>query len=151
MNLIKNRRARRDNRLSITGSQAWLIPRMLVVFLVVSTNTLVWSAEGTTARGVVRPGGTADKDPSGAVSFLRFASEPDGKCHNLSEGGQLIKITNEHAGRRIRLRLHRLFAGVRQGGLVVLDLSGRESASLGCSLVDGHGQSWEVERAAFSD
>lgn len=86
-----------------------------------------------------------------AASFLAFETKIDGTCHNLSEGGKLQVMRNLHQTRRISFRLIRYFIDVRQQGRVTgLAPPAGETIKLGCTLVGGRPQRWEVERAEFT-
>ena len=87
-----------------------------------------------------------------AAEYLEFLSIQDGHCHNLSEGGQLCLLKNNHPTKKIKFRLERYFVGVRQPGLVVGVIGpGGEPVRLGCTRVDGREQDWKVRLATFAD
>jgi hypothetical protein len=92
----------------------------------------------------------ADEIPEGADSFLSFESLVDGYCHNLSERGKLRVMKNNHPSLPIRYRLIRYFVDVRQRGRTTGTVEpGGSPTKLGCTLVGGRPQRWEVERAEF--
>ena len=99
---------------------------------------------------IVSQGAKFKLDPE-AVSALEFEQKNDGKCHILSEGGKLMVMHNRHAGKLIEFRLIRYFADVRQQGRATGTIAAGESPiKLGCTLVDGREQRWEIERANFA-
>ena len=85
-----------------------------------------------------------------AQDFLVIASEADGKCQNLSEGGKLVVIRNVDPARSIAYRLVRTFAKVPQSRVVGVLAPGDAAQRLGCNRVDGREQGWRVERATFN-
>jgi hypothetical protein len=88
----------------------------------------------------------------GPQDYLEFLDQQDGKCYNLSQGGQLRLLKNSHASQRIRFRLVRYFSNVKQPGLVQGVIEPRDQfIALGCTLVDGRQQRWEIETASFVD
>ena len=88
------------------------------------------------------------KDPLG---YLEFLVQQDAKCHNLSQGGQLSLLKNSHPSYRIRFRLVRYFSNVKQPGFAQGVIEPKGSIKLGCTLVDGHKQWWEVNSANWVD
>jgi hypothetical protein len=93
-------------------------------------------------------GGAADT----AAVHLEFVVQNDGRCLNLSAGGQLLLLANTHPRRAIDYRLVRYFAGKPQAGRAAGVIGpGSEPIPLGCSLVDGRDQRWKLERAEFVD
>jgi len=85
-----------------------------------------------------------------AAVHLEFIEQHDGRCLNLSAGGKLRLLANSHPTRVIRYRLVRHFAGKPQAGRAAGIIGPRsEPVALGCSLVDGRDQRWELERAEF--
>lgn len=92
---------------------------------------------------------TADPLTAGAP-FLEFETVLDGNCQNLSQGGKLRKMRNVHGNAKIRYRLIRYFADVPQWGRATGVIApGDGDIKLGCTLVDGREQRWEIERAEF--
>jgi len=87
-----------------------------------------------------------------AGEYLEFLSVEDGHCQNLSQGGQLLLLKSTHPAKKIKFRLERYFAGVRQPGLVqdVID-PGSQPVRLGCTRVDNREQNWKVRLATFLD
>jgi len=87
-----------------------------------------------------------------ARGYLELRSEPDGRCHILSQGGELRVLTNRHPGRAIKYRLMRVFGpAIPQGYVVGVAPSDGSVVKLGCTLVDGRPQDWRLERAHFID
>lgn len=85
-------------------------------------------------------------------SYLEFSSEMDGKCQNLSQGGKLRIVKNTHPDKDIRYRFVRMFSGKPQAGLVIGTIEhGSKPVKLGCTLVDGRDQNWEIKIAKFTD
>ena len=83
-------------------------------------------------------------------SYLQFEAKIDGKCHNLSAGGKLQIMRNAHPTRSIDFRLIRYYIDVRQRGRATgIAPAGGEVVKLGCTLVGGRPQRWEIERARF--
>ncbi len=88
-----------------------------------------------------------EKDPS---QYIEFISQPDGRCQNLSSGGKLQVVKNNHNDKKIKYRFNRMFAGKRQAGLTIGVLEpGAEPVKLGCTEVDGRKQSWEIQIVNF--
>lgn len=85
-----------------------------------------------------------------AADFLEFDLQDAALCYNLSPGGKMTRIRNTHPEHSIRYRLVRHFAGTPQAGRVQGVLApDEEPRPIGCSQVDGHPQTWVVERARF--
>ncbi|NNM01850.1 MAG: hypothetical protein HKO62_13935 [Gammaproteobacteria bacterium] len=100
------------------------------------------------------PAGAADADMADPLTagapFLEFETVLDGNCQNLSQGGKLRKMRNVHGDAKIRYRLIRYFADVPQWGRATGIIAPADGdIKLGCTLVDGREQRWEVERAEF--
>jgi len=94
---------------------------------------------------------SASEPTENAASFLSFETRTDGRCHNLSEGGKLMVMRNNHPSRKIDFRLIRYFIDVPQRGRATGTAEpGGEPVLLGCTLVGGRPQRWDVERANFS-
>lgn len=85
-----------------------------------------------------------------AAAALRIISVPDGRCHILSEGGQLTVLHNDDPSRTIRYRLVRLFVDRPQGLMDGEIPPGPAPVKLGCSKVGGRAQTWQVKRADFA-
>ncbi len=85
-----------------------------------------------------------------AAAALRIVSVPDGRCHILSEGGELTVLHNDNPSRTIRYRLVRLFVDRPQGLMDGEIPPGPEPVKLGCSKVGGRAQTWQVKRADFA-
>jgi hypothetical protein len=85
-----------------------------------------------------------------APSFLQFATKTDGRCQNLSQGGKLAVMQSSHPTRKIEFRLIRYFVDVPQNGRAtgIAEPQG-EVVPLGCTLIGGRPQRWEVDRANF--
>lgn len=82
--------------------------------------------------------------------YLAFESVGDGRCQILSDGGKLRILRNLHPERAIRYRLLRLFAGGHPQGLTAGTApAGGEPVPLGCTLVDGRVQDWQLVKAHF--
>lgn len=98
---------------------------------------------------MVEEGGNDAKDPPG---YLEFLDQQDAKCYNLSPGGRLRLLKNSHPSYRIRFRLVRYFSHVKQPGFVqgIIEPKGK-LFELGCTLVDGRKQWWEIDTASFVD
>lgn len=95
----------------------------------------------------------ASEAPAEAASnYLKFSSRLDGKCQILSDGGKLRVMENTHPSRAIRFRLIRIFADKPQPGRAMGTIApGDEPRALGCTLVNGWEQRWEVQVAEFAD
>lgn len=108
-----------------------------LIFLILSTVTL------------------ASSDPTESTEspalFLEFESQIDGKCHNLSAGGKLRVMHNRHPSKAIKYRLIRLFAGKPQAGRAMGVIEPEQSKKIGCTLLDGREQTWQVDRAEFTE
>lgn len=92
----------------------------------------------------------ASEPPAAADSFLSFESLVDGRCHNLSERGKLRVMRNDHPSLKIRYRLIRYFVDVPQNGRATgIAEPGGDPIKLGCTLVQGRPQRWDIERAEF--
>lgn len=95
--------------------------------------------------------GSAPPDPGTAASFLTFETKIDGRCHNLSEGGKLAVLHNNHPTKTIEFRLIRYHVDVPQWGRATgTALAGEAPVKLGCTLVGGREQRWVIERAEFT-
>ena len=95
---------------------------------------------------------TAGEQLENADGFLELASERDGRCQVLSQGGQLRVLYNRHQKRAIEYRLIRMFAGSHpQGRVAGIAPAGADGIKLGCTEVDGRPQDWVIERARFSE
>lgn len=88
--------------------------------------------------------------PEEAVGYLEFYSELDGRCQIRSDGGKLRVLKNNHRSKAIKFRIARYFSGKRQPSLLVgvID-SGGEIKPLGCTLIDHHEQTWQLESADY--
>lgn len=95
--------------------------------------------------------GSAPVDPGAAAGFLSFENRTDGRCHNLSEGGKLTIMHNNHPTKAIEFRLIRYHVDVPQWGRATgTAVPGESPVKLGCTLVGGRAQHWVVERAQFT-
>lgn len=82
--------------------------------------------------------------------YLEFLDQQDATCYNLSQGGRLHLLKNTHPSQRIRFRLLRYFIHVKQPGLVQGIIEPKDKPiELGCTLVDGRKQWWEIYSASF--
>ena len=91
----------------------------------------------------------ASEAPS-AANHISFEEKTDGKCHNLSEGGKLLVMYNNHPSEAISFRLIRYYIDVRQrGGATGIAQPGGEPIKIGCTQVGGRPQRWEIQRAHF--
>ena len=100
-----------------------------------------------TGTAIAAEADAADPLTAGAP-FLEFETVLDGRCQNLSQGGKLRKMRNVHGNAKIRYRLIRYFADVPQWGRATGTITpGDGDIKLGCTLVDGREQRWEIERA----
>ncbi|MFP6681466.1 MAG: hypothetical protein VCB07_04635 [Gammaproteobacteria bacterium] len=115
---------------------------MLVQLFKMSVCGLIGLALGTPSVAGREPVETAE-------SFLSFEAKIDGKCHNLSEGGNLQVMRNLHPVREIKFRLIRYFVDVRQHGRATGIAKPGETVKIGCTAVAGRPQRWVVERAEF--
>jgi hypothetical protein len=84
-----------------------------------------------------------------AQDHLEFLEQQDMRCYNLSPGGQLRLLKSSHPSHRIRFRLVRYFAAIKQPGFVEGTLEPAGSRALGCTRVDGREQRWEIYTAHF--
>jgi hypothetical protein len=95
--------------------------------------------------------GSAPEDRGTAANFLTFETKIDGRCHNLSEGGKLAVMRNNHPTETIDFRLIRYHVDVPQWGRVTGTAApGGPPVKLGCTLVGGREQRWVIERAQFT-
>ncbi len=95
--------------------------------------------------------GSVPEDSGAAVSFLSFENRIDGRCHNLSEGGKLTVMHNNHPKKAIQFRLIRYHVDVPQWGRATgTAVPGESPVKLGCTLVGGREQRWVIERAQFT-
>ncbi len=123
--------------------RAWRYPSyaaiLLGVALAVTVVPLAYPADSLEIRDVSAP-----------LEWLRFETVLDGRCQNLSEGGKLIVMHNDHPSRTIRYRLLRLHVD-RPQGLMDGSILPREPAQkLGCDRVGGRPQTWQIKRAQFA-
>ncbi len=125
----------RLSRQGRTGWQPWLTTILLSVSLAVVVVPHASAAE--------------KRDASKPLDWLRFETVLDGRCQNLSEGGKLIVMHNDHPSRTIRYRLLRLYVDRPQGLMDGSILPGEPAQKLGCDRVGGRPQSWQVKRAQF--
>ena len=88
-------------------------------------------------------------EATGASAALRIEAVADGRCHILSEGGQLAVLHNDDPSRTIRYRLVRLFVDRPQGLMDGEIPPGTTPTKLGCTRVGGRAQTWQVKRAEF--
>ncbi len=84
------------------------------------------------------------------TSYLLVETVPDGRCHNLSEGGKLVVLRNTHPTKSIRYRLLRLFIGRPQGLMDGSITTADGPQKLGCDKVGGRAQTWQIKRASFA-
>ena len=84
-----------------------------------------------------------------AQDYLEFLEQQDMRCYNLSPGGQLRLLKSSHPSHRIRFRLVRYFAAIKQPGFAEGTLEPAGSLALGCTRVDGREQRWEIYTAHF--
>jgi hypothetical protein len=95
--------------------------------------------------------GSAPDKPGAAATYLSFENRIDGRCHNLSEGGKLTVMHNNHPTKAIEFRLIRYHVDVPQWGRVTgTAVPGEPPIKLGCTLVGGREQRWGIERAQFT-
>jgi hypothetical protein len=93
---------------------------------------------------------TASEPGPEAHAFLEFEANSDGKCQNLSRGGELGVMRNRHPTLKIKFRLMRYFAEVRQSGRATgIAPPGGDLIKLGCTKIGGREQRWVVEHAEF--
>lgn len=90
------------------------------------------------------------RDASEPLDWLRLETVLDGRCHNLSEGGKLIVMHNDHPSRTIRYRLLRLHVDRPQGLMDGSIQPGEPAQKLGCDRVGGRPQTWQIKRAQFA-
>lgn len=107
----------------------------------------LWFVLALFACGCFLSGAAAEES---AVASLRIVSVPDGRCHILSEGGELTVLHNDDPSRTIRYRLVRLFVDRPQGLMDGEIPAGPAPVKLGCSKVGGRAQTWQVKRADFA-
>lgn len=100
--------------------------------------------------GVALPCPAETRDESDPLAWLRFETVLDGRCHNLSEGGKLVVLHNDHPARTIRYRLQRVHVGRPQGLVDGSIASGEPAQKLGCDKVGGRAQGWQIKRAQFA-
>ncbi len=117
---------------------------MISTFGKVITSSLLLVATALASVG-------ADEQVRLPRSFLIFDEIIDGRCQNLSAGGKLQVLLNTHPSRNIKFRLIRYFVDVRQNGRAtgIAEISDTP-VKLGCTIVGGRVQRWEVERAEFT-
>jgi hypothetical protein len=89
-------------------------------------------------------------DAGEALSFVEFTYDFDGEC--VMRDGKMMRVHNSHPSRRIKVYLHRYYAGVQQPGRTVQNLpAGAEPVALGCTRVSGRAQHWKALKARFMD
>lgn len=105
--------------------------------------------------GAVSLGAAAAKaDQSGAsgkaMGYLELQAKLDNRCMLRDPRGKLIVLVNKHPSKAIHYRLVRIFAGHIQPGMGIGVIApGGASIPLGCSMIEGHKQRWELRRAHF--
>ena len=87
-------------------------------------------------------------DLSDAGDYIEFVHDHDSQC--VMRNGKMQQVRNSHATRKIKLYLYRFFANKRQPGRTVeVLLPEGEPVSLGCTVIDGSPQHWEIAKARF--
>ncbi len=95
---------------------------------------------------------TTSKNDKPAAEYLEFEAVLDGKCQNLSAGGKLMLVKNNHPSKKIYYRFNRIFSGKRQASVAqgILEPGGKPK-KLGCTKVDKREQHWEIKIAEFTE
>lgn len=81
--------------------------------------------------------------------YLEIYKEFSGRCQGLRRG-DIRMLRNTHPGKTIEYRMIRLLGGLRQASLIEdIIKPGDEGQKLGCEILDGREQTWEIVRARF--
>lgn len=85
-----------------------------------------------------------------ATRYVEFAFDFHAQC--VSRNGKMQQLVNAHPDRAIKVYLYRYFGGKRQPGRTAHTLkAGAGPEDLGCTLIDGQEQSWEIVKAKFEE
>ncbi len=92
----------------------------------------------------------AETSSNTPVSFVKFSAEPDNKCMQRSPKGRRMFVSSSHPDKEIKYRFIRIFANKKQPGLNSGILKpGEKPQALGCTVIDGREQHWEIHRVTF--
>ncbi|MDH3279662.1 MAG: hypothetical protein OEQ18_00855 [Gammaproteobacteria bacterium] len=83
-----------------------------------------------------------------AAEYIEFSYDFHSECVNRN--GKMLLIRNTHPAHTIKLYLDRFFGDKRQPGRAAHTLSpAGEPIAVGCTVVAGLAQNWEVAKAVF--
>ncbi len=92
----------------------------------------------------------ADEATGDPADYLKFESRFDATCQLWRADVRLM--SNTHPSKTIKYRMVRYLADKRQPSLTVGTIEpGGEPERLGCTMIDGLEQRWEVKQALFTD
>lgn len=84
-----------------------------------------------------------------ATGYIEFTFDFHAQC--VSRNGKMHQVVNKHPDRSIKAYLYRYLSDVRQPGRTAHTLPPQaEPTDLGCSLVDGREQRWDLVKAKFA-
>ncbi len=87
-------------------------------------------------------------DAEGVKEHLEFVTDFGANC--VSRNAKQILIQNLHPSRLIKVKLFRYFGDVRQPGRASYTLApGDEPLALGCDMIQGRAQRWDIHKAEF--
>ncbi|MDH3637018.1 MAG: hypothetical protein OES09_00955 [Gammaproteobacteria bacterium] len=90
----------------------------------------------------------ATADEGRAVEYIEFSYDFHSEC--VTRNGKMVLVRNTHPARAIKLYLYRFFADKRQPGRAVHTLTPNGKAiAVGCTVVHGLAQKWQVAKAVF--
>ncbi len=83
-----------------------------------------------------------------ASEYVEFSYDFHSEC--VARNGKMVLVRNTHPARTVKLYLYRYFADKRQPGRAVHTLQpNAEAVAVGCTVVQGLAQKWEVAKARF--
>ncbi len=83
-----------------------------------------------------------------AADYIEFSYDFHSEC--VVRNGKMLLVRNTHPVRAIKVYLDRFFAERRQPGRAAHTLEpAAQPVAVGCTVVDGLVQKWEVAKAVF--
>ena len=100
--------------------------------------------------GVAADDGSAAPGPREPSGYLDIYKVNSAVCQALRRG-KMNMLRNLHPSKTIHYRMSRSLAGKRQAGLIrgTIPPTGEEGEPLGCELLEGLRQEWNITRAEF--